>query len=174
MGALCVGQLDGQGFHPDGLVGEYRVEAEIEEVSADVVLLKGRSFQEVQNQSFLGGAFGAHGFIDEGVLVLGQPCIRRLGKCVITQAALSEVRLSESKSNWKSSSLKSALAKASASLPLILPDNMVLSSDMVSYLFRSQKVTCTVSPKLLPIRFRMSFRSPIIKQGVPIFTIWPS
>ena len=43
-----------------------------------------------------------------------------------------------------------------------------------SYYFRSQNVTCTMSPKLLLICFRMSFLRPMMKQGVPILTICPS
>ena len=66
--ALRVGQFDGQRLHADGLVGKDDIEAEIEEVGANAILLKRSPFQEVHNEAALGGTLGAHGFIDEGVL----------------------------------------------------------------------------------------------------------
>ena len=80
VGALRIGQFDGQGFHANGFVGKNQVEAEIEEIRPNIVMHKSCSFQEVQNQSFFGGAGGAHDLVDEDILLLGYPIILRFGQ----------------------------------------------------------------------------------------------
>ena len=78
--ALRKSQLDGQRLHADGFIGEHGVEAEIEEVGADAVGLKGSSFQQVHDKAALRGAGGPHDFIDKGILPFGQPGICGLGQ----------------------------------------------------------------------------------------------
>ena len=78
--ALRVGQFDGQRLHADGLVGKDDIEAEIEEVGANAILLKRSPLQEIHDETTLRGTLGAHGLIDEGILSFGQPIIRGLGQ----------------------------------------------------------------------------------------------
>ena len=80
MGTLCVGQLDGQALHADGFLGKNRVEAEIEEVSADVVGVEGGPIQEVHDEAAFGGARCAHGLIDKDVLAFSQPWVSGFGQ----------------------------------------------------------------------------------------------
>lgn len=56
MGALGVGQLDGQALHADGGIGKNGVETEIEEIGAEVVRLKGCPIQKVHDEAAFGGA----------------------------------------------------------------------------------------------------------------------
>ena len=77
---LRVGQLDGQALHADGFIGKNGVEAEIEEIGADVVGVEGGPIQEVHDEAAFGGTCCAHGLVDKEILALGQPSIGSLGQ----------------------------------------------------------------------------------------------
>ena len=80
MGALRVGQFDGQGLYADGRIGKNGVETEIKEIGAEVVGVKGGPVQEVHNQAAFGGTGRAHGLVDKDALAFGQPCVGGLGQ----------------------------------------------------------------------------------------------
>ena len=97
--ALRISQLDGQRFHADRFVGKHGVEAEIEEIGADVVASKGvLSNRFMMRRRLVVLVVRMTSSIRVFCLSANQESAV-LGRCVITQAALSEVRLSSSKSN---------------------------------------------------------------------------